>query len=50
MLASQPGSPTVTADIVKKLVDEGSAASQDDVEAAKTADEVADTAAKVDSK
>ncbi|CAI6338179.1 unnamed protein product [Periconia digitata] len=61
VLASEPGSPDGTVAVVKKIVDGGSlsgdaaAAAPVDkedskaVEAAKTADEVADTAAKVDS-
>lgn len=56
VLASEPGGPAATVEVVRKLL--GNKAAQvptagevkkaDDAEAAKTADEVADTAAKVD--
>ncbi|KAH8730101.1 thioredoxin-like protein [Phaeosphaeriaceae sp. PMI808] len=50
VLAAQPGGPAVTVDVVRELITENAGgASSDDAEAAKTADEVADTAAKVDS-
>lgn len=60
MLAAEPGSPDGTVAVVKKLVDGGlgvdgaapvksAEEEKKDVEAANTADEVADTAAKVDS-
>jgi peroxiredoxin Q/BCP len=56
VLAAEPGGPDATCEVVKKLVggnaDGGLAAREinqkEDVEAAKTADEVANTAAKVD--
>jgi peroxiredoxin Q/BCP len=48
VLASEPGSPAGTHKVVQDLVAGGSDVKSDDVEAAKTADEVADTAAKVD--
>lgn len=58
VLAAEPGGPAATVEVVKKLVSGGAAGAatggegkkQEDKEAAKTADEVADTAAKVDSK
>ncbi|KAH7359983.1 thioredoxin-like protein [Pyrenochaeta sp. MPI-SDFR-AT-0127] len=54
VLAAEPGSPAGTVAVVKKLVaggapTDGEGKKQEDKEAAKTADEVADTAAKVDS-
>lgn len=60
MLALQPGGPAATVDVVKELVDnkEGVPSKEDAEEAeekedhdmAETADEVADSAAKVDGK
>jgi peroxiredoxin Q/BCP len=47
VLLSEPGSPAGTHTAVKKLVEDG--ATEGDDEAAQTAAEVADTAAKVDS-
>jgi peroxiredoxin Q/BCP len=52
VLAAEPGGPAATFEVVKKLVGEnagGVPTDVEDAEAAKTADEVADTAAKVDS-
>ncbi|KAF1849909.1 AhpC-TSA-domain-containing protein [Cucurbitaria berberidis CBS 394.84] len=57
ILASQPGGPAATVEVVRELVDGnaedvptvGDVKKQEDEEAAKTAAEVADTAAKVDS-
>ncbi|KAJ4321252.1 thioredoxin peroxidase dot5 [Neodidymelliopsis sp. IMI 364377] len=49
VLASEPGSPAGTHKIVQDLVAGGNDVNNDDTEAAKTAAEVADTAAKVDS-
>ncbi|KAF1940871.1 AhpC-TSA-domain-containing protein [Clathrospora elynae] len=56
VLAAEAGGPAATVEVVRKLVDEDEAAvptvgevkKQEDAEAAETADEVADTAAKVD--
>jgi peroxiredoxin Q/BCP len=56
VLAAEPGSPAGTVEVVKKLVDgnaegaltAGEINQKEDAEAAKTADEVADSAAKVD--
>jgi peroxiredoxin Q/BCP len=50
VLAAEPGGPDATVEVVRKLVGGGAGGSKEkeDVEAAKTADEVADTAAKVD--
>jgi peroxiredoxin Q/BCP len=56
VLAAEPGGPDATCEVVKKLIggnaDGGLTAGEinqkEDAEAAKTADEVADTAAKVD--
>ncbi|KAF1921719.1 merozoite capping protein-1 [Ampelomyces quisqualis] len=50
VLAAEPASPSESVEVVRKLVGGGAGETQqeDDVEAAKTADEVADTAAKVD--
>jgi peroxiredoxin Q/BCP len=62
VLAAQPGGPDGTVAVVKKIVDGGLSADgpaappvdgskeEKDVEMANTADEVADTAAKVDGK
>ncbi|KAH9876179.1 hypothetical protein J1614_004058 [Plenodomus biglobosus] len=51
VLAAEPGGPAKTLEIVRKAIGEGaSGATKEDVEAAKTAAEVADTAAKVDEK
>lgn len=52
VLAAEPGGPPATVEVVRKLVDgsaEDEVMQEDDAEAAKTADEVADSAAKVDS-
>ncbi|CAO2658721.1 Nn.00g064440.m01.CDS01 [Neocucurbitaria sp. VM-36] len=57
VLASEPGGPAATVEVVRKLVGgnaegvptAGDVKKQEDKEIAKTADEVADTAAKVDS-
>jgi peroxiredoxin Q/BCP len=57
VLAAEPGGPAATVEVVRKLVGEnadgvptaGEVMQKEDTEAAKTADEVADTAAKVDS-
>ncbi|KAF2833736.1 AhpC-TSA-domain-containing protein [Ophiobolus disseminans] len=49
VLAAESGGPAETVEVVRKLVDGNTAGeSKEDVEAANTADEVADTAAKVD--
>ena len=59
VLASEPGSPTATVEVVRKLVGEKAgelpskgeveqAEKKEDEEMAETADEVADSAAKVD--
>lgn len=51
VLAAEPGGPAKTLEIVRKAIGEGaSGATKEDVEAAKTAAEVADTAAEVDGK
>ncbi|KAF2127198.1 AhpC-TSA-domain-containing protein [Dothidotthia symphoricarpi CBS 119687] len=47
VLAAEPGGPAATVEVVKKLVGSGEV-KDGDVEAAKTADEVADTAEKID--
>jgi peroxiredoxin Q/BCP len=50
VLAAEPGGPDATVEVVRKLVGggTGNVEKDEDVEVAKTADEVADTAAKVD--
>jgi peroxiredoxin Q/BCP len=56
ILAAEPGGPAATVEVVRKLLGgnpegvptAGAVKQKEDVEAAKTADEVADTAAKVD--
>ena len=50
VLAAEAGSPEGTVTVVRKLVASGAATdeSKEDIEAAETAGEVADTAAKVD--
>jgi peroxiredoxin Q/BCP len=48
VLAAEPGGPDATVAVVRKLVGGGADGAVTDAEAAKTADEVADTAAKVD--
>lgn len=56
VLAAEPGGPAATVEVVRKLVGGnaegvptvGDVKQKEDAEAAKTADEVADTAAKVD--
>jgi peroxiredoxin Q/BCP len=56
ILAAEPGGPAATVEVVRKLLGGnpegvptvGAVKQKEDVEAAKTADEVADTAAKVD--
>lgn len=55
VLAAEPGGPAATVEVVRKLVGgaaegSGDGKAKEDAEIAKTADEVADTAAKVDSK
>ncbi|CBX92112.1 hypothetical protein LEMA_P048180.1 [Plenodomus lingam JN3] len=51
VLAAEPGGPAKTLEIVRKTIGEGaSGADAEDVEAAETAAEVADTAAEVDGK
>ena len=49
VLACEPGSPDGTHKVVQNLVSGGGDVKVDDAEAAETAAEVADTAAKVDS-
>ena len=56
MLAAEPGGPAATVEVVKKLVDNKDAVpskeeveQKEDHDMAETADEVADSAAKVDS-
>lgn len=56
VLAAEPGSPSGTVDVVKKLVESGPAtngvngAAKDDIAKAEVAVQVADTAEKLDSK
>ena len=52
VLAAEPGGPDATVEVVRKLVSggaDGDNKAKEDAEAAKTADEVADTAEKMDS-
>jgi peroxiredoxin Q/BCP len=52
VLAAEPGGPDATVDVVRKLVSGGAGGdnkAKEDADAAKTADEVADTAEKMDS-
>jgi peroxiredoxin Q/BCP len=53
VVASQPGGPAATVEVVRKLVGDAegvpTAGDVEDTEAAETADEVANTAAKIDS-
>lgn len=51
VLAAEPGGPAKTLEVVRKLVNEAkSGATKEEVEAAKTAAEVADAVAEVDDK